>query len=88
MFSDDDTIIFGAIPCSLEDATDDVRELADTLGLHDGWIRYDAPSHRIEIPLSAAEEIAQHLSVPVMMVEVHPTHERLEVGVVNLNSIR
>jgi hypothetical protein len=88
VLSDDDTIIFGAIPCSLEDAADDVQELAEQLGLHEGWIRYDATSQRIEIPLSAAEEIAELLSVPVLMVEVHPTHERLEVGIVNLNLAR
>lgn len=88
VLSDDDTIIFGAIPCSLEDAADDVQELAEQLGLHEGWIRYDATSQRIEIPLSAAEEIAEHLSVPVLMVEVHPTHDRLEVGIVNLNLVR
>ena len=88
VLSDDDTIIFGAIPCSLEDAADDVQELAEQLGLHEGWIRYDATSQRIEIPLSAAEEIAELLSVQVLMVEVHPTHERLEVGIVNLNLAR
>ena len=54
----------------------------------DGWIRYDASSQRIEIPLSAAEEVAEHLNVPVQMIEVHPTHERLEVGVVHLNEVR
>ena len=88
VLSEDDTILFGAIPCSLEDAVDDVQELAEALGLHEGWIRYDGPSQRIEIPLSAAEDVAKHLSVPVLLVEVHPTHERLEVGVVNLNEIR
>ena len=88
ILSDDDTILFGAIPCSLEDASDDVKELSETLGLIEGWIRYDAVSQRIEIPLSAAEEIAEHLDVPVQMVEVHPTHERLEVGVVHLNEVR
>ena len=88
ILSDDDTILFGAIPCSLEDASDDVKELSETLGLVEGWIRYDASTQRIEMPLSAAEEIAGHLSVPVQMIEVHPTHERLEVGVVNLNDIR
>lgn len=88
ILSDDDTILFGAIPCSLEDASDDVKELSQALGLIDGWIRYDASTQRIEFPLSAAEEIAEHLSVPVMMIEVHPTHERLEVGSVHLNSVR
>mgnify|MGYP001173600912 FL=1 len=88
ILSDDDTILFGAIPCSLEDASDDVKELSDTLGLIDGWIRYDASTQRIEFPLSAAEEIAEHLNVPVIMIEVHPTHERLEVGSVHLNDAR
>ena len=88
ILSDDDTILFGAIPCSLEDASDDVKELSETLGLIEGWIRYDGATQRIEIPLSAAEEIAEHLSVPVQMIEVHPTHERLEVGIVHLNEYR
>lgn len=88
ILSDDDTIVFGAIPCSLEDASDDVFELRETLGLMDGWIRYDASTQRIEMPLSAAEDIAEHLTVPVQMVEVHPTHERLEVGIVHLNEQR
>ena len=86
--SEDDTILFGAIPCSLEDASDDVEELSETLGLIEGWIRYDAANQRIEIPLSAAEDVADHLNVPVQMIEVHPTHERLEVGVVHLNEVR
>ena len=88
VLSEDDTILFGAIPCSLEDAADDMNDIADFLKLHENWIRFDGSSRRIEIPLSAAEEIAEHLSVPVLMVEVHPTHERLEVGVVNLNQYR
>lgn len=88
IFSDDDTIIFGAIPCSLEDAADDVRELTQMLGLNDNWIRYDANAMRIEIPLSVAEDIAEQVQVPVMMVEVHPTHDRLEVGLVHLNDFR
>ena len=35
-----------------------------------------------------AEAIADEMEVPVMAVEVHPTHERLEVGVVHLNAHR
>ena len=88
ILSNDDTILFGAIPCSLEDAADDVKELSENLGLIDAWIRYDASTQRIEIPLSAAEEIAEQLNVPVLMIEVHPTHERLEVGSVYLNDVR
>ena len=88
VLSEDDTIVFGGIPCSLEDAADDVRELTAELGLHQEWIRYNGATQRIEIPLSVAEEIADHVTVPVQLVEVHPTHDRLEVGVVNLNQNR
>ena len=88
VLSEDDTIVFGGIPCSLEDAADDVRELTAKLGLHQEWIRYNGATQRIEIPLSVAEEIADHVTVPVQLVEVHPTHDRLEVGVVNLNQNR
>ena len=88
VLSEDDTILFGAVPCALEDAAGDVQELSEALGLTDGWIRYDGTTQRIEMPLSAAEEIAEHLDVPVMLVEVHPTHERLEVGLVHLNDSR
>ena len=88
VLSEDDTILFGAIPTSLEDATGDVNELQHELGVSEGWIRYDAPSQRIELPLSLAEDLAEVLSVPVLLVEVHPTHERLEVGVVHLNEHR
>ena len=35
-----------------------------------------------------AEEIAEVVDAPVAMVEIHPTHERLEVGVVWLNDVR
>ena len=88
VLSEDDTILFGAIPTSLEDATGDIKELQHELGVNEGWIRYDAPSQRIELPLSLAEDLAEVLSVPVLLVEVHPTHERLEVGVVHLNEHR
>jgi pyruvate formate-lyase activating enzyme-like uncharacterized protein len=88
VLSEDDTILFGAIPTSLEDATGDINELQHELGVSEGWIRYDAPSQRIELPLSLAEDLADVLSVPVLLVEVHPTHERLEVGVVHLNEHR
>jgi pyruvate formate-lyase activating enzyme-like uncharacterized protein len=88
VLSDDDTIMFGAIPTNLEDAADDMNELRDALGMAEGWLRYDAAHQRIELPLSLAEELSDILEVPVMLVEVHPTHERLEVGVVHLNQHR
>ena len=61
-------------------------ELQDTLQISPSWLRYNVIARRIEMPLSVAEELADVLSVPVQMVEVHPTHERLEVSVVHLNS--
>ena len=72
----------------MEDASDDVTELKEFLGLNDGWIRYNGQNQQIEFPLSAAEDIAAVVDVPVMMIEVHPTHERLEVGSVYLNQNR
>jgi hypothetical protein len=88
VLSDDDTIIFGAIPCSLEDARDDIAELQQEIGLLDGWIRFEASTQRIELPLTVAEELAPILDVAVILVEVHPTHDRLEVGVIHLNDER
>ena len=88
VLSKDDTIVFGAIPTSLADATDDVEELQHVFGIADGWIRYDAHHQRIELPISLAEELAEELQVPVHLIEVHPTHDRLEVGLVHLNSYR
>ena len=88
VLSNDDTILFGAVPTLLADAPDDVAELKQELGVADGWIRYDAHHERIELPLSLAEELADMLEVPVYLVEVHPTHDRLEVGLVHLNEHR
>ena len=65
-----------------------IEELRQELGIAEGWIRYDAQQRRIELPLSLAEELADAVSVPVHLVEVHPTHDRLEVGMVHLNTHR
>ena len=88
IISSDDTILFGAIPTEENDARDDMIDLSNHLDLSEGWIRYDPIARRIELPLSAAETIAEHVSVQVQLVEIHPTHERLEVSVVNLNENR
>jgi len=88
VLSDDDTLLFGAIPTDLQDAQDDMNELNEVLGMAEGWLRYDGVTQRIELPLSVAESLADILDVPVLLVEVHPTHERLEVGVVHLNEHR
>ena len=86
VLSEDDTILFGAIPTEPEDARDDMLELQDVLTITPSWLRYDAIAKRIEMPLSVAEELAEILAVPVQMIEVHPTHERLEVSTVHLNN--
>ena len=65
-----------------------MNELRTELGMAEGWMRYDAVHQRIELPLSLAEDLADVVDVPVLLVEVHPTHERLEVGVVHLNEHR
>jgi len=88
VLSEDDTILFGAIPTAPTDANEDLAELTHELGVAGGWIRYDAQHERIELPLSLAEELAEILSIPVHLVEVHPTHDRLEVGLVHLNEHR
>ena len=62
-----------------------MMELQEAMEISSSWLRYDAIARRIEMPLSVAEELAEVLSVPVQMIEVHPTHERLEVSVVHLN---
>ena len=85
VLSDDDTILFGSIPTSLEHASEDVAELREEFGVAEGWIRYNAEHRRIELPLSLAEELADVVEVPVHLIEVHPTHDRLEVGLVHLN---
>ena len=88
VLSNDDTILFGAIPTEEIDARDDIEDLSNELQLSEGWIRYDPNERRIEMPLSAAEAIADFVDVQVQLVEVHPTHERLEVSVINLNDNR
>ena len=88
VLSEDDTILFGAIPTSLENASDDLLGLQQMLGLPKGWIRYNAKMLRIELPLEIATLIADEVSVCVQMVEVHPTFDRLEVSLVHLNEHR
>jgi hypothetical protein len=47
---------------------------------------FDEDNGRIELPLVMAEELAGEIDAPIALVEVHPTHERLEMTVVYLNS--
>ena len=88
VLSEDDTLLFGAIPCPPEHAEEDLAELREVLDLPEAWARYDPAHQRIEFPLAAAEAIAEGMEVPVVAMEVHPTHDRLEVGLVHLNDHR
>ena len=45
-------------------------------------------SGRIEVPLLLAEGIADEIDAPIALVEVHPTHERLEMSLVWLGDAR
>jgi hypothetical protein len=40
------------------------------------------------MPVELAEEFAEAVNAPVAIIEVHPTHERLEVSLTWLNSQR
>ena len=79
---------FGAIWCSSEDAEAWIQELQDQTGIPAQFIYHDEETGRLEIPLMLAEGIADEIEAPVAIIEVHPTHERLEVGVVWLNDAR
>ena len=79
---------FGAIWCSAEDVDSWIQELQDQTGIPPQFIYHDENAGRLEVPLMLAEGIANEIEAPVAMIEVHPTHERLEVGVVWLNDAR
>ena len=86
--TEDGTMTFGAIWCSVEDAEEWMQELQDQTGIPPQFLYHDAEAGRLEVPLMLAEGIADDVDAPVAMIEVHPTHERLEVGVVWLNDAR
>ena len=81
-------MIFGAIWCSEENVEAWRQELQDQTGIPAQFIYHDGEAGRLEVPLMLAEGIADEIDAPVAMIEVHPTHERLEVGVVWLNDVR
>ena len=84
--SDDDTIVFGAIYSSVEDYKNHILELTQEFELDSRWINWNSKYERIELPISIVEEICDEIEIPCAQVEVHPTHERLEVGLVWLNN--
>ena len=65
-----------------------MTEIQEQTGIPRQFIYHDSSMGRLEIPLMLAEGIADEVDAPVAMIEVHPTHERLEVGVVWLNDVR
>ena len=85
ILTEDGTLLFGAVDCSLEDSEDWIEEIHTETGLPRRFMLYDSENERIELPLSMAEELVGEIDAPISLVEVHPTHERLEMTVVYLN---
>ena len=87
VLTNDGTLIFGAVEA--EEETKDVwmEELVEATGLPARFLLWDGNNRRIEMPLVVAEAIAEDVDAPVSMVEVLPTHERIEVTMVLLNGV-
>ena len=85
VLTEDGTLIFGAIDADAESKEDWMDELVNETGLPRRFLLWDDKNGRIEMPLVIAEDIAEQIEEPVFMVEVLPTHERLEVTMVLLN---
>ena len=85
ILTEDGTLIFGAIECDPDNSEGFINEIIEETGLPRRFLYYDDDLRRIELPLSTAEEISEYVDAPVAFVEVHPTHERLEMTTVYLN---
>lgn len=85
--TEDGTLTFGAVYCAPEDVTAWMAEISAQTGLPPRFMLHDGVQ-RIEVPVALAEGIAEMVDAPVAVVEVHPTHERLETGLVWLNAHR
>ena len=85
ILTEDGTLLFGAVDCSPEDSEEWIEEIHTETGLPRRFMLYDSENERIELPLSLAEELVGEIDAPISLVEVHPTHERLEMTVVYLN---
>ena len=85
ILTEDRTLLFGAIDCVQEESDDWIDEIHSETGLPKRFMLYDSDNERIELPLSMAEELVGEIEAPISLVEVHPTHERLEMTVVYLN---
>ncbi len=87
--TEDDTLVFGVILSDQAvDLDNDAESFLSETGLSSSSIRVDSNRQRIEIPFVVAEDLAGDIDRPVAMVEVHPTHERLEVSLIWLNEQR
>ena len=85
ILTEDGTLLFGAIDCGQGDSESWIDEIHSETGLPKRFMLYDSENERIELPLSIAEELVDEIDAPICLVEVHPTHERLEMTVVYLN---
>jgi len=85
VLTEDGTLIFGAIDSNPDSKDDWMDELVEETGLPRRFLLWDEVNGRIEMPLVVAEDIAEEIEDPVFMVEVLPTHERIEVTMVRLN---
>jgi pyruvate formate-lyase activating enzyme-like uncharacterized protein len=73
ILTEDGTLLFGAVDCSLEDSEDWIEEIHTETGLPRRFMLYDSENERIELPLSMAEELVGEIEAPISLVEVHPT---------------
>ena len=85
ILTEDGTLIFGAIDADESSKDDWISEIAQETGLPRRFLLWDDENERIEMPLVIAEDIAEEIEDPVFMIEVLPTHERIEVTAVRLN---
>ena len=85
--TEDGTLTFGAVYCTADESEGWIQEICDQTDIPSQFLHYDG-EQRIEIPIQLAEGIADEVDAPVAIIEVHPTHERLEVGLVWLNDVR
>ena len=88
ILTDDDTLLFGVLYTTTEKFEDEILEISEELDIDTSWMHWDGLKSRIEMPLSVSEDIADIVDKPVAAVEVHPTHERLEVSLIWLNENR
>lgn len=86
--TEDGTLLFGVLHCAEEEAEPHIEEISEVCDLPRSFLHWDGSRSRIELPLALAEDLAESVDAPVAMVEVHPTHERLEMTVVWLNDRR